>query len=177
MLWFCRLGSYLWYFKNVIWWAEENPTLLSDNLNKRSCWEDFSPKELWLKMWILVEKYFVPVENDGQGLWMLRVVGVSNPLQHLVEQIISRHFWSLPESIIGCASQTSTNNTTFPSIVIGGSTNNTSLPLLQVGSPGHWIPRSSHRETLLFDLESSRFSLTLYHLGMYGRLDRLIWQL
>ena len=55
-------------------------------------------------MWILVEKYFVPVENDGQGLWMLRVAEVSNPLQHLVEQIISRQFWSLPESIIGCAS-------------------------------------------------------------------------
>ena len=73
MLWFCRLGSYLWYFNHVIRWSKENPTLLSDNLNKRSCWEDFSPKELWLKMWILVEKYFVPVENDGQGLWMLRV--------------------------------------------------------------------------------------------------------
>jgi len=144
---------------------------------KRSCWEDFSPKELWLKMWILVEKYFVPVENDGQGLWMLRVAEVSNPLQHLVEQIISRQFWSLPESVIGCASQTSTNNTTLSSIVISGSTNNTYIPLLKVRSPGHWVSRSCHRETLLFDLETSKLSWTLFHLGMYGRLDRLIWQL
>jgi len=74
--------------------------------------------------------------------------GSANPLQHLVEQIISRQFWSLPESIIGCALQTSSNNTTFPSIIISGSTNNTSLPLLQVGSPGHRVPRSTYRETL-----------------------------